>query len=377
MITSAKRDGYNFSRDFCESGAGIYQAVSWLDVWIRAVIAPAARRALPVWIGAGITAAVIFGGTGMHPHDLTQLALHAPLVAGGLAVMWMLLFVPTARLLVRDDATRYLRSLPFAPWPPRALAVAAIVVLQLPWMALWLLGEHVLGLALAVAWTPVIAVVALWRGRVPRVGSARWGGPARALLRVYARALRRRASDAVTRATGLALLAGAAAGLFVRNNQLAPVEASVLATAVIAVVLVPGWVGCLLPLVEAHRASAWLAQSVGIGARTRVAVLAAAIFAVYIAAMALAVAAAGVVLRDLVTVGWLAALGLASGAALALLASRAVIWAERSEATAARVVIGTIVASACAVLLLGWLGASGVAALLALGVLAIGTASDR
>ncbi|HEY6037692.1 MAG TPA: hypothetical protein VIV58_25600, partial [Kofleriaceae bacterium] len=141
--------------------------------------------------------------------------------------------------------------------------------------------------------------------------------------------------------------------------------------------LVPGWVGCLLPLVEAHRASAWLAQSVGIGARTRVAVLAAAIFAVYIAAMALAVAAAGVVLRDLVTVGWLAALGLASGAALALLASRAVIWAERSEATAARVVIGTIVASACAVLLLGWLGASGVAALLALGVLAIGTASDR
>ncbi|HEY6035378.1 MAG TPA: hypothetical protein VIV58_13990, partial [Kofleriaceae bacterium] len=135
--------------------------MSWLDVWIRAVIAPAARRALPVWIGAGITAAVIFGGTGMHPHDLTQLALHAPLVAGGLAVMWMLLFVPTARLLVRDDATRYLRSLPFAPWPPRALAVAAIVVLQLPWMALWLLGEHVLGLALAVAWTPVIAVVAL------------------------------------------------------------------------------------------------------------------------------------------------------------------------------------------------------------------------
>lgn len=375
MIISAQRDGYNFSRDFCGSGAGIYQAVSWLDVWIRAVIAPAARRALPVWIGAGIAGAVIFGGTGMHPHDLTQLALHAPLLAGGLAVVWLLLFVPTARLLVRDDATRYLRSLPFAPWPPRALAVVAIVVLQLPWLALWLLGEHALGLALAVAWTPVIAVVALWRGRVPRVGSARWGGPVRALLRVYARALRRRASDALIRATGLALLAGAAAGLFVRNNQLEPAEASVLATAVIAVVLVPGWVGCLLPLVEAHRASAWLAQSLGIGVRTRVAVLAAAIVAVYVAAMAIAVTAAGLVLRDVVTVGWLAALGLASGMALALLASRAVIWAERSEATAAKVVIGTIVASACAVLLLGWLGASGVAALVALGVLAIGTAS--
>jgi len=348
--------------------------VTWLAVWNRTVIVPATRRAMPVWIGAGITAAVIFGGTGMHPHDLTQLALHAPVVAGGLAVTWLLLFVPTARLLVRDDATRYLRSLPHAPWPPRVLATVAIILLQLPWLALWLVGEHVLGLTLAAAWTPVIAVVALWRGRVPRVGSRSWGGPARALLRVYVRALRRRASDAVIRATGLALLAGATAGLFVRNNQLEAAEASVLATAVIAVVLVPGWVGCLLPLVEAHRASAWLAQSLGIGARTRVAVLAMAIFGVYVMAMGIAVGAAALVLGDLATAAWLAALGIPTGAALALLASRAVIWAERSDSVAARTVIGSIVASAIAVLLLGWLGAPGVVALVAIAVLAIGTA---
>lgn len=349
--------------------------MTWLAVWNRAVIVPATRRALPVWIGAGIVAAVIFGGTGMHPHDLTQLALHAPTVAGGLAVTWLLLFVPTARLLVRDDATRYLRSLPFAPWPPRVLAVVAIVGLQLPWLALWLVGEHWLGAALAVAWTPFIALVALWRGRVPRVGGAHWGGPARALLRVYMRALRRRASDAVLRAIGLALLAGGAAGLFVRNNQLAAAQASVLATAVIAVVLVVGWVGCLLPLVEAHRSSAWLAQSLGIGARMRSGVLTVAILVVYVATMALAIATAAFVLGDVATAGWLAAIGLVTAAALALLVSRAVMWAERSDATAARVVIGAIVASACAVLLLGWLDAPGAAALLALSVLAIGTAS--
>jgi hypothetical protein len=158
--------------------------VTWLDVWIRAVIVPATRRALPVWIGAGITAAVIFGGTGMHPHDLTQLALHMPMVAMGLGVTWVLLFVPTARLLVRDDATTYLRSLPFAPWPPRVLAVLALLVLQLPWLVLWLVGEHVVGAALAVVLTPIICVLALWRAKPARVGRGSCGGHDRSLLLV-------------------------------------------------------------------------------------------------------------------------------------------------------------------------------------------------
>jgi hypothetical protein len=144
---------------------------------------------------------------------------------------------------------------------------------------------------------------------------------------------------------------------------------------VIAVVLVPGWVGCLLPLVEAHRGSAWLAHSLGIGERIRVAVLCAAISVVYVAATVLAVAVAAIVMGDASTAAWLAALGVPSGIALALLATRAVLWADRSNAPAAKVVIGTIVASACAVLLLGWLGPTGAAALAALGILAIGTSS--
>ncbi|HET9987464.1 MAG TPA: hypothetical protein VFQ65_03070 [Kofleriaceae bacterium] len=349
--------------------------MTWLDVWIRAVIVPAARRALPVWLGAGITAAVIFGGTGMAPHDLTQLALHAPAVGAGLAVTWMLLFVPTARLLVRDDATRYLRSLPFAPLPPRLLAVLALVALQLPWLALWLLGERAVGGALAVALTPIIAVAALWRERPARVASRSWRGPMTGLIAIHGRALRRRASDALLRVCGLAALAGGAAGLFVRNNELAPAEASVLATAVIAVVLVPGWVGCLLPLVESHRASAWLAQSLGIGERARIAALGAVIAGVYVAASALAVGVAAVVIADGQAALWLGAIGVSTSAGLSLVVTRAVIWAERSDAVAAKTVIGAIVASALAVLLLGWLGAEGAAALFGVGVLAIGSSS--
>src|SRR4051812_19696745 len=156
--------------DFCEPGAGIYQAVTWLAVWMRAVIRPAGRRALPVWIGTGIVGGTIFGGTGMHPHDLTTLALGSPVIALGLAATWLLLFVPVARVVVRDDATRFLRSLPHAPWPPRLLGLGALLWYQLPWLALWLLGEHVLGLALAIAFTPIICAMALWRGRPPHAG---------------------------------------------------------------------------------------------------------------------------------------------------------------------------------------------------------------
>ena len=347
--------------------------MTWLDVWIRAVIVPAARRASPVWIGAGITAAVVFGGTGMQPHDLTQLALHAPAAGAVLAITWLLLFVPTARLLVRDDATRYLRSLPFAPLPPRVLAAIALVVLQLPWLALWLLGEHARGGALAVALTPIIAVVALWRARPARVASRPWRGPVTGLIAIHVRALRRRAADALVRACGLATLAGGAAGLFVRNNALAPAEASVLATAVIAVVLVPGWVGCLLPLVESHRASAWLAQSLGVTERGRLAALCAVIAGVYVAAAVIAIGVAAVVLGDAETALWLAAIGVSTGAGLALVVTRAVVWAERSDAVAARTVIGAIVASAIAVVLLGWLGTEGAVAVFGVGVLAIGT----
>jgi hypothetical protein len=337
--------------------------VSWLAVWIRVVIVPSARRALPVWIGAGIVAAVIFGGTGMQPHDLTQLALHSPGVAIALALTWLLLFVPVARLLVRDEATRFLRSLPFAPLPPRVIAVGALLVLQLPWLALWLVGEHVLGLLLALAYTPIIAVAALWVPRPPRAGNVRGLGG------VYTRALARRASDALIRAVGLALLAGGAAGLFVRNNQLDPSAAAVLATAVIAIVLVPGWVGALLPLIEAHRTSAWLAQSLGISEARRWFVLGWTIAKIYVAATAIALIPAAILLADPLTIVEAAGTAISTAIVLAAIVTRGVMWAERSSTPAAKIVVGAIVASALAVLLLGWLGIAGVAALAALAAL--------
>src|SRR5450432_372362 len=89
---------------------------SWLGVWTRAVIIPAARKASPVWIGCLMVGLVIFGPTGMEPRDLTQIALDVPVVGAILAVTWLLVFLPTAQVLVRQDAAIYLRSLPGDRW---------------------------------------------------------------------------------------------------------------------------------------------------------------------------------------------------------------------------------------------------------------------
>lgn len=340
--------------------------MSWLAVWMRAVIVPSVRRALPVWIGTGIVAAVIFGGTGMAPHDLTELALRTPGVAAGLAVTWLLLFVPVARVLVRGDATHFLRTLPFERWAPWTITAVALVVLQLPWLVLWLLGEGWPGGALVLASTPITAVLARVRTKPPR-GAARWAGPTSALLGVYLRALRRRASDALLRAAGLALVAGGAGGLCARNNALAPTEASVLAVSVIAVVLVPGWAGALLTLVETHRQSRWLASSLGASDRVRVGVLGLAIGVVYVVAMAIAVVTAAIVIEDGSTVLRLVPIGVGTALALTLVVTRGAVWADASHTPAAKVVIASVVGSALAVLGLGWVGPLGVIALAALG----------
>src|SRR4051812_36567923 len=119
----------------------------WIAVWTRAVVPPAWRRAAAAWIGCGLVAAVIFGPTAMHASDLTGLALRDPGVGAVLAATWLLVFVPTARMLVRPTTVAYLASLPGEPWAARAVATAALVGLQLPWLALWTIGEGALGVA--------------------------------------------------------------------------------------------------------------------------------------------------------------------------------------------------------------------------------------
>jgi hypothetical protein len=327
-----------------------------------------------VWVGAGIGGGIVFGPTGMHPHDLTQLAIDVPAVAAVLAATWLLLFVPTARMLVREEGGLYLRSLPATRWHAVAIGVLAFIVLQLPWLALWVAGEGVRGLVVVLALSLVIAVVALGRPRPRRAGWPRWRSDRAALRGVYARALRRRATDALVRGLGLAVLAGLVAGLMVRNNALVGADGAPLGAGAIAVVLVPGWAGALLPLVDAHRASAWLASSLGVSAPARIAVLATTVTGVYLAGATIAVLASAA-LVDVHTVAWLAAAALPASLGGALFATRALVRAERDEKNAAsRVVTGAILGSALAVVCLGWLGVPGALVMVLGGLCALLTA---
>lgn len=343
----------------------------WARTWTRAVVVPAGRRASAVWLGCAFVAAVIFGPTGMQAGDLTGLALHVPGVGAVLALIWILMFAPTARLLVRAEAASYLRALPAPRALPIAITAAALVALQLPWIALWIAGEGARGIAMIAATTLAVLALASWRPRSVRAGWPMWRRGGQALRAIHLRALRRRAGDAIVRGAGLALLAGGAGGLFVRNNGLAGEAAAPLGASVIAVVSVPAHIGVVLVIAGAHRETAWLARTLGISPATRAMALVFALAIVHLAAAAIALGAACTVIDPApATIGWLAILLVAIAIGSALAAARGVLGAEASPSLAGRTVIVSVVAAAGAVLCLGLFGVAGGAAFVASAALA-------
>ena len=340
----------------------------WITVWTRAVVVPASRRADAATLGAGLFAAVAFGPTAMRPHDLTGLALHNPGVGAVLVATWLLIFVPTARLIVRPPVG-YLYSLPGDRRAARAVAAVALVLLQLPWVLLWLVGEGAPGALVVLATTLAAAGIA----RVPapplRPTTPAWRHPLAALAGVHLRALVRRAGDAgISRGAGLALLAGAAAGLLVRNNHLTGTPAGVLAAAVIAIAVVPAQIGTALVTLGAHRDTAWLAAATGISRGARVTALASALAAVHLAAAALAALAAMAVAGPS---PWLLVLTLATALGTALGEARVLLASEASPTAPTRIVIGAIASAGAAMICLATLGAAGPLAMIALGAAAL------
>src|SRR5262245_49894310 len=76
----------------------------WTAVWASAVVVPAWRRATATWLGCAIVAGVVFGPTGMRPSVLTGLVLQSAGAAAVVGVTWLLMFVPTARLIMQPPA---------------------------------------------------------------------------------------------------------------------------------------------------------------------------------------------------------------------------------------------------------------------------------
>jgi hypothetical protein len=346
--------------------------VTWLRVWARAVIVPAGRRVSAAWVGCAIVGSQILGGNAMRPSDLTGLALHHAGVGAVMAVTWVFVFLPTARVLVRQDGARYLRALPAPRWTPTVIAAAALVGLQGPWIGLWIVGEGGRGAAIGAVGTLVIAGLAAIRTPVLRPRAPTWGGPMRALAGVHVRALRRRAGDALLRGIGLAALAGAAGGLFVRNNELAGAAAAVLGSAVIAVMLVPAVVAPLLVLLESHRASAWVAATTGASELARLIALAAIVVGVQLVGTVIAVgAAAALIGTDGQTIAWLAGVAGLVAVGSGLGCTRVLLGVGDATRVAARASIGALGVAAAAVLCLGLFEAAGALGLVAIGLAAL------
>ncbi len=335
-------------------------------MWVRAVVVPAGRRGAATWAGCALIGAVIFGPTAMRPAELTGLMRQDAGAGALLGGAWLMIFLPTARMIVRPSVG-YLDALPGPRAAARGIAALALVGLQLPWLALWLVGEGWAGLGVVAA-TAVIAA-GLGRVQLPR-GRTRapvWTSGGGALWAVHRRALWRRAGDAILRGAGLSVLAGVAAGMLVRNNQLTGAEAGVLGASVIVVMLVPAQLGAGLAALASHRESAWLAQASGISRPARIAALAATVAGVHLAATAIAVAAALAIAGD----AWLAVIAAGAGLGTALGEVRAMLVHEASPTAAIRLVLGAIVAAAAAVLCLSLLGAAGALAVIALGAVAV------
>lgn len=348
---------------------------TWLGVWTRAVIGPAYRRAAAVWGGCAIVAAIILGPTAMHPRDITRLALHSPGVGLVLGGTWLLIFAPIARALLHADEARYLRSLPSPRMTPELVRIGAIIGLQLPWLLLWLVGEHARGILVFAASTVALVAVAWWRPARRARGLPRWQTSLRALRGVYHAALARRAGDALVRGAGLAILAGLAAGLFVRNNVLVDEPAARIAASVIALVSVPAQVGVLGVLLDAHRRSTWLADSLGIPSTTRTLALVLAIAVIHVGAALLAIAATLTVLATAApvaytnipeiarsslrasTVGWVAMTCIACAIASSIGTTRVILGAQTSPSPALRMAVGSLAVAVAIIAALSLFGA--------------------
>ena len=345
---------------------------SWIGVWTRAVVGPAARRGVAVWIGCGLVAAITFGGNGIRPHDLTHLALTDPPVGVALAAIWLLVFLPVARAIVRAPGATYLRSLPHAPLGPIVVGTAALIGLQLPWLVLWTLGEGAPGLGVLAATTAIgvaLAAVAV-SPRHPRWPG--WSTAAAALAGIHLRASVRLAGDTIARGIGLAALGGVTAGLFVRNNAVVGTHAALIGTSVMLVILVPARAGMLLVVLDSHRRASWIADSLGIGPASRSLAIVRALAVVHGAAIAVALGAAALVARpDAPTLaGWIA---IALGAALvsAVAEAGAIVRVQHRAAANLALVVGSVAVAGLGVLALGLFGVAGLAGLAAVAAVAV------
>lgn len=110
-------------------------AVTWRLSW---------RHAHPwlvvLWLGIGIPSAIVFGGNGMSPHDLTLAMQSSWLLRAALWSSFFLLALPAARAAFAAPELIYLRTLPVSYAEVALGQLGVLAVVELPWVVLHALG---------------------------------------------------------------------------------------------------------------------------------------------------------------------------------------------------------------------------------------------
>jgi hypothetical protein len=141
------------------------QCGAFVGILRRTAGAEALAVALTPYLALMILAAVIFGGNGVHPHDVTRFARTSLGFRLALLGVWLLISMPAARAILAARSAFYLRCLPVPAGTVVPVLLAFMVLVEVHWGWLWLLGEGPAGAgAVAVA----IAGHALLVGRPSR-----------------------------------------------------------------------------------------------------------------------------------------------------------------------------------------------------------------
>lgn len=100
----------------------------------------AASRTLPLYLAVGIAAVVLFGGHGMDAATLTRQASQQTGFRVALLASWTLAALPAARAWLGAPETVLIRALPLSRVVVVVVLASGLLVIQLPWLVLWLRG---------------------------------------------------------------------------------------------------------------------------------------------------------------------------------------------------------------------------------------------
>jgi hypothetical protein len=100
----------------------------------------ALQRALPLYLGLAILAAITFGGNGLQPMTVTAQAESSWVVRATLYLGWIIATLPAIRAVLTTPETFFLRSLPVGHLRILAILITMLALVELPWTALWAFG---------------------------------------------------------------------------------------------------------------------------------------------------------------------------------------------------------------------------------------------